>query len=215
MYVMYPLDIGNDSVMSTKVQDILFMYHLFGQHTYYNIQISALVSQLEGLQSQLPSHLHKPLPPVPTVRPEEVPARKMEYTKESLLLFKAQIKAKEEAERQAAAHGADGGFFGGFGGEGGEGGEDDGGEEGEKNETDDSDVKKEEVKKDVKEGGDEREEEEESEGTSRPGSAVEKTEDIKLTPLQAIQQKEQQVHMHTMSSCCLVLHTSTCLCTYM
>ena len=161
------------------------MYH-FVQHN--NLQISTLVSQLENLQSQLPHHLHKPLPPVPKVRPEEVPERKIEYTKESLLLFKAQIKAKEEAERQAAAAGADGGFFGGFGGEGGEDGEAGGGEEGEKNEKDDSEVKKEEVK----EGG-EREEEDESEGTSRPGSAVENIEEVKLTPLQAIKQKEQRV----------------------
>lgn len=182
----------------------LFVYTSL-QYLLVCVQISTLVSQLEALQSQLPHHLHKPLPPVPKVRPEEVPERKMEYTKESLLLFKAQIKAKEEAERQAAATGADGGFFGGFGGEGGEGGEDGGDEEGNKEETDSAEVKNEEVKKDVNEGGqvDEREEGDESEVISRPGSAGEKTEEVKLTPLQAIQQKEQQVQLIGMQAKCV------------
>ena len=111
---------------------------------------------------------------MPTVRPEEVPERKLQYTKESLLKFKEQLKAKEEAERQAAAAGGDGGFFGGFGG--GDGDDGDGGE--------------------VGEGVEEStrvEEEDESDGEmSQPGSAGE-VEGEKLTPLQAIMKKEQQV----------------------
>lgn len=71
----------------------------------------------------------KPLPPIPTVRPEEVPERSQEYTRESLLKFKEEKAVREEAERQDAAGMGDGGFFGGFGG----GGEEEG-EEGEKEE---------------------------------------------------------------------------------
>lgn len=62
----------------------------------------------------------KPLPPIPTLRPEEVPEREQEYTKESLLQFKEETTARNDAERLAAAGGGDGGFFGGFGGGGGD-----------------------------------------------------------------------------------------------
>ncbi len=64
-----------------------------------------------------PSH-HKPLPPVPIIRPEEVPERKLEYTKESLLKFKDEMASRERDAKIAADGGADGGFFGGFGGGG-------------------------------------------------------------------------------------------------
>ena len=51
------------------------------------------------------------------------PCRRLEYTRESLLQFKSEWKAREAAERQAAAGVGDGfGGFGGFGG-GGEGGD--------------------------------------------------------------------------------------------
>lgn len=59
------------------------------------------------------------------IRPEEVPERRYHYTKETLLKFKEEKKAKDEAERLKAT-GAGDGFFGGFGGGGdgeGEGGE--------------------------------------------------------------------------------------------
>ena len=78
------------------------------------------MSEIDTLQTTLPTALCKPLPQIPVIKPEEVPERKLEYTKESLLAFKEELRAKEEAERQAAATGADGGFFGGFGGDGGD-----------------------------------------------------------------------------------------------
>ena len=155
------------------------MYTWFHVHrislTNSSPQISSLVSRLEDIQSELPKSLHKPLPLVPRVRPEEVPERKLQYTKESLLQFKEQLKAKEEAERQAAAAGGDGGFFGGFGGgDGSEGG--DGGE----------------AREGVEEGRRVEEEEESDSEMSQPGSAGER-EGEKLTPMQAILKKEQLV----------------------
>lgn len=77
-----------------------------------------------------PAH-RKPLPPIPTMRPEEVPEKRQEYTRESLLKFKEEKAAREEAERQAAAGLGEGGFFGGFGGGGDEEEEKEEGEDGE------------------------------------------------------------------------------------
>ena len=76
------------------------------------------MKRLEDLQTKLPASLHKPIPPVPVIRPDEVPERQYQYTKETLLKFKEEKKAKDEAERLAAT-GAGDGFFGGFGGGGG------------------------------------------------------------------------------------------------
>ena len=67
-----------------------------------------------------PAH-HKPLPPVPVVHPDEIPEKQLEYTKESLLKFKAEQAAREKAEKLEAAGLGEGGFFGGFGGGGDEG----------------------------------------------------------------------------------------------
>ena len=92
-----------------------------------SIQIAELVKRLEELQAKLPPSLHKPIPPIPVIRPDEVPERSYQYTNETLLKFKEEMKAKEEAERLAAM-GAGDGFFGGFGGGGGdEGGNDNNG----------------------------------------------------------------------------------------
>ena len=91
-----------------------------------SIQIAELVKRLEELQAKLPLSLHKPIPPVPVIRPDEVPERSYQYTNETLLKFKEEMKAKEEAERLAAM-GAGDGFFGGFGGGGDEGGNDNNG----------------------------------------------------------------------------------------
>ena len=78
------------------------------------------MDKISALQCTMsPAHL-KPLPPVPTMRPEEIPEREQEYTKESLLKFKEDQAARESAERLAAAGGGEGGFFGGFGGGGGD-----------------------------------------------------------------------------------------------
>ena len=134
----------------------------------YLHQISSLVSEIDIIQSSLPKPLHKPLPPIPIIKREEVPERRLEYSKDSLLAFKEQLKSKEDAERQAAAAGADGGFFGGFGGEGSESG----GEpvEETKDESDEGSVE-----------------------LSRPGSTGSVEEEETLTPLQTVLRKEQQV----------------------
>lgn len=80
------------------------------------------MDKISDLQSTM-SHAHlKPLPPVPSMRSEEVPERGWEYSPEILLKFKEEKVAREEAERLEAAGGGEGGFFGGFGG----GGDDEG-----------------------------------------------------------------------------------------
>ena len=84
------------------------------------------MKRLEELHTKLPPSLHKPIPPVPVIRPDEVPERRFEYTTETLLKFKEEKKARDEAERLAAT-GAGDGFFGGFGGGGGGEGEGEGG----------------------------------------------------------------------------------------
>lgn len=71
-----------------------------------------------------PAHC-KPLPLIPVMLPEEIPEKKLEYTRESLLKFRDETAAREKAAKLAAASGGDGGFFGGFGGD-----EDEGGKEG-------------------------------------------------------------------------------------
>ena len=78
------------------------------------------MKRLEELHTKLPPSLHKLIPPVPVIRPDEVPERRFQYTTEILLKFKEEKRAKDEAERLAAT-GAGDGFFGGFGGGGGEG----------------------------------------------------------------------------------------------
>ena len=84
------------------------------------------MKRLEELHTKLPPSLHKPIPPVPVIMPDEVPERRFEYTTETLLKFKEEKKARDEAERLAAT-GAGDGFFGGFGGGGGGEGEGEGG----------------------------------------------------------------------------------------
>ena len=90
-----------------------------------------MVDKIANLQSDMnPSH-RKPLPPIPAMQPEEVPEKQREYTKDSLLKFKEDKAAMDEAERLAAAGLGEGGFFGGFGGGGDEGEGDEGKDKGE------------------------------------------------------------------------------------
>lgn len=89
------------------------------------LQIKEHVGEIVTLQSDMSPAHRKPLPSIPSMRPEEVPERQREYTKESLLKFKEEKSAMDEAERLAAAGLGEGGFFGGFGGGGDEGEEGD------------------------------------------------------------------------------------------
>lgn len=83
-----------------------------------------MLSELETVQSHLQPSLHLSLPALPAMRPEEVPERQREFSKESLLQFAAEKEERERMEREAAAGVGEGfGGFGGFGGGGGGGGE--------------------------------------------------------------------------------------------
>ncbi|XP_060071995.1 cilia- and flagella-associated protein 44-like [Ylistrum balloti] len=73
-------------------------------------EIRELIQQLEDIQTHLVPEKCKPIPPVPRMYPVEMPEKKLEYTRETLLAFK---KEKEEA---TAAQKGGGGGFGGFGG---------------------------------------------------------------------------------------------------
>ena len=85
------------------------------QHHHKNHVIS-LRNKIAKLQSGISPNHRKPLPPIPTMRPEEVPEKQREYTKETLLKFKEEKAAMDEAEKMAAAGLGEGGLFGGFGG---------------------------------------------------------------------------------------------------
>ncbi|KAK3588814.1 hypothetical protein CHS0354_028462 [Potamilus streckersoni] len=78
-------------------------------------EIRDLVAQLEEVQSKLSPDKHKPIPDVPEMYPDEMPEKKLEYTRESLLTFKKEMKEK----KASVAKGDDSGGFGGFGGFGG------------------------------------------------------------------------------------------------
>jgi WD40 repeat protein len=114
---------------------IICRYHIFEVKKSFNQKLLALrdrkiklvdkirewIKELNEIQHRLPEFLHKPIPAVPELKHEEIPEKELEYTKETLLKFKKDFKAREKAQRQAANEGGEG--FGGFGGFGGEGNE--------------------------------------------------------------------------------------------
>ncbi|XP_048773099.2 cilia- and flagella-associated protein 44-like isoform X2 [Ostrea edulis] len=75
-------------------------------------EIRELVAELREVQAGLDKEKHKAIPPIPKMYPEEMPEKKLEYTRETLLAFK-----KEMEVRAKEAKGGGGGFggFGGFG----------------------------------------------------------------------------------------------------
>ncbi|KAL5020106.1 hypothetical protein ScPMuIL_002998 [Solemya velum] len=80
-------------------------------------QIRELVAELKEVRSRLTPDKRKKTPPIPELHPEEMPEKKLEYTRETLIQFKSQM---EERERNAKKVASDsGGGFGGFGGFGG------------------------------------------------------------------------------------------------
>ncbi|XP_022324096.2 cilia- and flagella-associated protein 44-like isoform X1 [Crassostrea virginica] len=87
-------------------------------------EIRELVAELENVQSQLTRNKHKTIPPIPRMHPDEMPEKKLEYTRDTLLAFK-----KEMEMKQKEAKGGGGGFggFGGFGGNAGDTAKDKGG----------------------------------------------------------------------------------------
>jgi len=97
------------------------------------------VDKIKDLQTKLHRSYHKPLPTVPTIHSDEMPEKRMEYTREILIKFKEEEKTRAEAEKKAAAGMGDGGFFGGFGGG------DEGGEKKDKDDKEDKDGEEDDV----------------------------------------------------------------------
>ncbi|XP_060551905.1 LOW QUALITY PROTEIN: cilia- and flagella-associated protein 44-like [Ruditapes philippinarum] len=78
-------------------------------------EIKDLITELELVHSKMEASLIKPVPPVPVMHPDEMPEKKLEYTRETLVAFK-----KEMAEKASSKKGnQESGGFGGFGGFGG------------------------------------------------------------------------------------------------
>ncbi|XP_041471026.1 cilia- and flagella-associated protein 44-like [Lytechinus variegatus] len=79
-------------------------------------EIKKILEELEDIQSSLKDDQKKPVPELPVLHPFEVPEKKYEYTRDSLMKFREEMKAKELAK---ITGGEGGGFGGGFGGMGG------------------------------------------------------------------------------------------------
>ncbi|XP_052720233.1 cilia- and flagella-associated protein 44-like isoform X2 [Crassostrea angulata] len=73
-------------------------------------EIRELVANLEDVQSHLARDKHKKIPPIPRMYPDEMPEKKLEYTRDTLLAFKKEMETKEKEAKGG------GGGFGGFGG---------------------------------------------------------------------------------------------------
>ncbi|XP_065931883.1 cilia- and flagella-associated protein 44 isoform X1 [Magallana gigas] len=73
-------------------------------------EIRELVANLEDVQSHLGRDKHKKIPPIPRMYPDEMPEKKLEYTRDTLLAFKKEMEIKEKEAKGG------GGSFGGFGG---------------------------------------------------------------------------------------------------
>ncbi|XP_067931339.1 cilia- and flagella-associated protein 44-like [Watersipora subatra] len=83
-------------------------------------QISNYVAELIQIKAQLGNERAKAIPPVPTMHPDELPERRMEYTRESLLDFKAEMEKQAILAKTGGTQGGFGGFGGGGGGAGAE-----------------------------------------------------------------------------------------------
>nr|KAG5708675.1 hypothetical protein BaRGS_034892 [Batillaria attramentaria] len=82
-------------------------------------EIRDVVNQLVKVQTRLDPNKCKSVPPIPEMHLDEMPERRLEYTRDTLISFKAELADKEA---QAKKQGGDSGFGGGFGGGGGGGG---------------------------------------------------------------------------------------------
>ncbi|XP_006903052.1 PREDICTED: WD repeat-containing protein 52 [Elephantulus edwardii] len=61
-------------------------------------EIQCLVQELKNIQLTLPESKHIPIPQIPEIHPEEVPEKRFQYDKETLLAFKQQ-QIKEQNEK--------------------------------------------------------------------------------------------------------------------
>ncbi|XP_052060229.1 cilia- and flagella-associated protein 44-like isoform X9 [Mytilus californianus] len=78
-------------------------------------EIKDVVCNLKEVRQKLDDTNRKTIPPVPEMQLCEMPEKKLEYTRETLIKFK-----KEYEQQQKASKGSSTGGFGGFGGFGGE-----------------------------------------------------------------------------------------------
>ena len=79
-------------------------------------EIKDVVQNLKAVHEKLEEADRKTIPPVPEMKISEMPEKKLEYTRETLIKFKKEFDEKQKA----AAKGSSSGGFGGFGGFGGE-----------------------------------------------------------------------------------------------
>ncbi|XP_039256736.2 cilia- and flagella-associated protein 44-like isoform X2 [Styela clava] len=89
--------------------------------------IKEWVKELKEIQKKLNGTLRKTLPKVPKMKPDELPERKYDYTRDTLLEFQALEKERELADASKKRSGM--GMFGGFDDEGGQDGEAEGDKE--------------------------------------------------------------------------------------
>ncbi|XP_048254045.1 cilia- and flagella-associated protein 44-like isoform X2 [Haliotis rufescens] len=117
---------------------LLILKDLIHEYKYnFNVKLLALrdkkiriiedirrhVHQLHTVQTRLFPDRHKPLPNIPDMHMEELPEKRLEYTRETLLQFKKDMESQRIAEQKTKAGGSGfGAGFGGFSGGGGGGG---------------------------------------------------------------------------------------------
>ncbi|XP_053372820.1 cilia- and flagella-associated protein 44-like [Mercenaria mercenaria] len=83
-------------------------------------EIKDLTAELELVHANLEASLVKPVPPVPVMHPDEMPEKKLEYTRETLIAFKKEMAEKATAAKKGTQESGGFGGFGGFGGGGGD-----------------------------------------------------------------------------------------------
>ncbi|XP_071842731.1 cilia- and flagella-associated protein 44-like isoform X2 [Apostichopus japonicus] len=82
-------------------------------------KIKKYLDDISELQENIAQDQRKELPECPTLQPMEVPERKFQYTRETLLKFKEEMAQKKLEAITGQGGGGFGGGFGGFGGGGG------------------------------------------------------------------------------------------------
>ncbi|XP_074652110.1 cilia- and flagella-associated protein 44-like isoform X2 [Tubulanus polymorphus] len=69
-------------------------------------EIKQLVDKLQVVQSKLPETERRPVPSIPKMHPDELPEKKLEYTKDMLLKFKKEMEEKALQELKTGGFGA-------------------------------------------------------------------------------------------------------------
>ncbi|XP_052253766.1 cilia- and flagella-associated protein 44-like isoform X2 [Dreissena polymorpha] len=79
-------------------------------------EIRDQTAELEAVHAKLSADVIRPIPPVPEMHPEEMPEKKLEYTRETLVAFKKEMADKAATAKKGAQEQGGFGGFGGFGG---------------------------------------------------------------------------------------------------